>query len=329
MTKALTVQEEKNIKSLLSNNMKAISSVLPKHLTPEKAARLAYIALVMNPALGRCSQGSLINCVIEASTLGVEIGGPLNQSSLIPFKGEAKLIVEYAGKILLAQNTGNVKNVSAYSVYEKDQFSYQLGLNPDIYHIPSNEIDPGKLIYAYAVINYVNGGQDFEVINERLAMEAKGRSAAGLKTSSPWNQKDLEYQMWKKTALHRLMNRVPKSAEKTGHASPDGIVPNYVEGFKVSGMDLDRPMIPENTPPNDIKKPEQKPETADELIEKTEKVVEKEKKQAMVMQETFPEDWQEACEACGVENDIDKMTAQECISVGAAMSSIQEDKRLL
>ena len=251
MTKALTVQEEKSIQSLLSNNMKAIQSILPRHLTPEKAARLLYGLLVKNPMLGRCSQSSIMNCFLESSALGLEIGGALHHASLIPFKNgrsgsyEATLIIEYNGKIMLANNTGNVKNVSAYAVYQKDKFSYVLGLNPDIIHIPCEDQDPGELVYAYAVINYLNGGQDFEVITKKVAMEAKDRSAAKFKKDSPWNQKDLEYQQWKKTAIHRLMNRVPKSAEKLGQAPMDGLVPNHVSGFNLE----DVVQIPETVEP--------------------------------------------------------------------------------
>jgi recombination protein RecT len=340
MNKALTVQEEKNIGTLLSNNMKAIQSILPQHLTPEKAARLLYGLLVKNPALGRCTQPSIMNCFLEASALGLEIGGALHHASLIPFNNrragtsEAALVVEYNGKIMLAQNTGNVKNVSAHAVYEKDDFRYVLGLRPDIHHIPCDLQEPGPLTHAYAVINYTNGGQDFEVINEKVAMEAKGRSAAKFKKDSPWNQKDLEYQQWKKTAIHRLMNRVPKSAEKIVTAPMDGgNVPNHVIDIKLD--DLGSVQIPETTAQpthepeqkkqisNDVNNQEQtQDQTAGELIDDTKKKVEKEKLQAITMCELDPGAWAEACEACQVENDIDKMTVRECIQVGAAMSSI-------
>lgn len=266
MEKALTVVEEGNIQTLLKNNMKAIQSVLPNHLTPEKAARLLYGLLVGNPALGRCTQSSIMNCFLEASTLGLEIGGALHHASLIPYKKQATLIIEYNGKIMLANNTGNVKNVSAHAVYEKDKFEYRLGLNPDIIHIPSDEFDPGPLKNAYAVINYLNGGQDFEVITKKIAMEAKQRSAAKNSDSSPWNQKDMEYQQWKKTAVHRLMNRVPKSAEKLGQVPMDGYVPNRLEGFDILEMEPVRiPEKPaEKKPAKQTKKPVEKQQPKDD-----------------------------------------------------------------
>jgi len=219
MTKALTVQEDKQIKNLIASNMKAIKSVLPKHLTPERAMRIAYTALVKNPTLARCSQISLMNAIIESSILGLELGGPLSQATLIPFKNnksgqyEATLVIEYKGLIMLANNTGNVKEISAHPVFANDDFRFNYGLNPDLYHLPSQDINPGDLVNAYAIIKYVNGGMDFEVIGEKVAMEAKDRSAAKFKKDSPWNKKEDEPAMWVKTAIRRLMNRVPKSAD--------------------------------------------------------------------------------------------------------------------
>lgn len=331
MTKALTVQEEKNIQSLLSNNMKAIQSILPRHLTPEKAARLLYGLLTRNPMLGRCSQPSIINCFLEASALGLEIGGALHHASLIPFKNkragtyEATLVIEYNGKIMLANNTGNVKNVSAHAVYEKDNFSYQLGLNPDINHIPSEDPDPGPLRYAYAVINYLNGGQDFEVITRKVAMEAKARSAAKFKKDSPWNQEDLEYQQWKKTAIHRLMNRVPKSAEKIGQAPMDGVVPNHISAFDLDDV---KPIeISEKTEPKKqpIKKKEplkKKEEPTKEPEPEPKKDLSKEVMQVVSLADQFPEEFKQTLKEIGLIGMPETFSDDQAVSVCKKISEI-------
>lgn len=343
MSKALTVIEENSIKSLISKNIKAIASVLPKHLTPERAMRIAYTALVKNPILGRCTQESLMNSIVESSSLGLEIGGPLRQATLIPFNNkrlgayEATLVVEYPGLINLAMNTGNVKNVSAYAVFEKDDFDYRLGLNPDIHHIPSNEVDPGPITHAYAVINYINGGVDFEVIGERVAMDAKGRSAAKFKKDSPWNKKEDQPAMWKKTAIRRLMNRVPKSSEKLGSVLSGGQTPNHVIDIKLD--DMQSIQIPEKTP---VRQPlpkgiplaqqktapvEEKPQAQKEPMPETvatdidPKLAQK-IAQIKTLQDGFPEEFQEACDSLGLKNDPDSMTSQECLAVNAALNSI-------
>lgn len=224
MSQALTKKEDEQIQQLIKSSLQALRSVLPKHVTPERMARIAYSAITRSPQLARCNPVSLFNAVIEASVLGLEVNTPLGQASLVPFwnsrtkQFEAQLIPEYKGKIELAYRSGMVKSFQAHAVYEKDTFHYNYGLNPDLIHRPSKEADRGKLVAAYAVVNYLNGGVDFEVIEEADAMKAKAKSASAKQDDknktklSVWNSDD-EAAMWVKTAVHRLFKRVPKSPE--------------------------------------------------------------------------------------------------------------------
>ncbi|GAG81482.1 unnamed protein product [marine sediment metagenome] len=154
---ALTVTQQTDIRDLLFKNMKAIKSVAPKHLTPERVLRIAYTAIVRNPKLSMCSQVSLLNSVIESTMLGLEIGGPLGLAHLVPFKGKATLIVGYGGFIQLGYNSGKIKNFSFHPVYQSDEFSYHYGVDPDLKHVPSNDESPGELVYAYAIANFDGG----------------------------------------------------------------------------------------------------------------------------------------------------------------------------
>lgn len=214
MSSALTVQEKSTVLKLLSGNMKAVASVAPKHLTPERLMRIAYQAIVKTPKLATCSQLSLVNAVIEAAQLGLEISGPLGQASIVPFGNEANLIVEYKGKIALAYNSGMVESFQAHPVYQKDVWDYQYGINPYLKHRPyDGDDDRGSLIAAYAVTKFKNGGYDFEVVNKKAAMRAKQASKAKNSDDSPWNQPENEWTMWVKTAVHQLSKRIPQSPE--------------------------------------------------------------------------------------------------------------------
>lgn len=224
MSQELTKKEDVGIKQMLAANIKAIKTVLPKHMTPERMMRIAYTAISRNPGLARCTPISLLNAVIEASMLGLEVNSPLGQASMVPFwngktgKMEAQLIPEYKGKIELAYRSGMVKRFSCYAVYSEDKFNFKYGLRPDLDHVPSEKADRGKLVAAYATVEYINGGYDFEVVREAEAMAAKAKSASARQdeknktTLSVWNSDD-EPAMWVKTAVHRLFKRVPKSPE--------------------------------------------------------------------------------------------------------------------
>jgi recombinational DNA repair protein RecT len=160
-----------------------------------------------------------MNSVIEASMIGLEIGGPLGQCALVPFynnqtkQNEAQLIVEYKGLMCLGYRSGQIANFSGHPVFEKDDFHYSYGIQQNLTHRPYDDGDPGALKYAYAVVNYRHGGYDFEVVNHRIAMEAKSRSPAKNSNSSPWNNSMDEPAMWVKTAIRRLAKRIPQSPE--------------------------------------------------------------------------------------------------------------------
>lgn len=213
MTKALTVKENETVFALIKNNIRAITSVLPDHIPPEKMLRLSHQAVVLNPKLARCTQISFLNAVIEASSLGLVVGGPTAQAHLLPYKGEVKLIPDYKGLIELGYRSPAVASISAHPVFENDKFDYWYGVNQDLRHVPFKNGDRGKLVAAYAVVKYVSGGFDFEVVEKEDAMAAKARSEAKNSKYSPWNKQADEWTMWVKTAVRRLMKRVPKNPE--------------------------------------------------------------------------------------------------------------------
>jgi recombination protein RecT len=210
MTKALTVQEQQTVNAMLQAKVEAIRSVLPDHISVRKMMRLTSQAVVLTPELARCDQLSLINAVIEASALGLEIG---TQAHLLPFRGTVKLIPDYKGLVELAYRSPAVSSITAHPVYDNDRFDYWYGLKSDIQHNPAKGQSRGKLIAAYAIVKFVNGGYDFEVVEEADAMAAKERSEAKNSKYSPWNKEADEWTMWVKTALRRLLKRVPKNPE--------------------------------------------------------------------------------------------------------------------
>lgn len=333
MTKALTIQEDQQVKALIANNVKAIKSVLPKHLTPERAMRVAYTSLVKNPMLARCTQISLMNSIVEASILGLEVGGPLSHAALIPFKNnktnayETTLVIEYPGLIMLANNTGNVKSITAHAVFEKDDFKYNYGLNPDLHHIPCEDSNPGEIVNAYAIIQYLNGGYDFEVIGQKTASEAKGRSAAKFKKDSPWNKKEDLPAMWKKTAIRRLMNRVPKSAEIRNKMDTED---RPISHINIDLEDIQPVQLPEKTASNDVKKQEQNKPAKKQAKKTTPKPdLCKEVKQAISMQKEFPPEFTQAqAELKIAVKSIEDLTKDQAIAIGKKLNEILDSQNI-
>jgi len=197
------------IYAMLAKYKPAIASVLPKHITPERALRLGHSVINRNPRLRQCSPASLINGMIEISMLGLDLG---RTAHLVPFKREAVVITDYKGMIELAHRSGQINSFPFKSVYENDTFDYQEGTDRWIKHKPAKD-KRGKLVAAYAVANFKHGGFDFEVVLP-VDIEAIKKVAPGARSNdSPWNNPDQEWSMWCKSAVRRLSKRIPQSPE--------------------------------------------------------------------------------------------------------------------
>src|SRR6185295_7827853 len=96
----------KSAHGLLESLKSSIRQVLPKHLTPERMAMIAFTAMRQNPELMKCSRESIIGSIMTASILGLEPSGPLGHGALIPYKGECQFQPMYQGLLDLARRSG-------------------------------------------------------------------------------------------------------------------------------------------------------------------------------------------------------------------------------
>lgn len=202
------------VQALLTTNFRAIKSCLPKHLTPERMCRIAVESLQRNPTVLSCTPESLFKCVVEASSLGLEIDSR-GLAYVVPYgnknqggRKNATLIIGYKGLMDLAYRSGRVANIYAEIVCENDEFEYELGLEPRLAHIPALE-GRGRMIAVYAVARMKDADPVFVVLG-RQDVE-KVRKSSMTRDSGPWVQWTEE--MWKKTAIRRLCKYLPLSPE--------------------------------------------------------------------------------------------------------------------
>lgn len=212
------VSKPKNINELsqfLAGRMGQIKSVIANKLTPEKMARIALNELRSNDYLAKIAiqnPGSFVNAVVQASHLGLEIGGALGQAYLVPFKGEIKMMPGYRGLISLARRSGEINSINAEVVYANDVFDLELGLHTKVTHKPKLDGDRGEPKLVYMVAHFKDGGSHFEWMTVEEVMKIKGRSSAvksGKET--PWDTDRDE--MIKKTVIRRGWKYLPMSIE--------------------------------------------------------------------------------------------------------------------
>lgn len=198
------------VQQVLSDQFKKqLALAVPKHLSADRMARIAATELRKTPALLNTTPGSFLGAVMQSAQLGLEPGSALGQAYLVPYGNQCQLILGYRGMIDLARRSGQVLSLSAFAVHEGDEFSYQLGLHPDIHHVPSLEADRIKkpITYVYAVATLKGGGYQFEVMS-RAEVEAVRAKA---KSKNIWNTYFEE--MAKKTVIRRLFKYLPVSIE--------------------------------------------------------------------------------------------------------------------
>ena len=202
------------VRGLLDKITPQIAAALPKHMTPERMARIAFSAMQRQPLLLECTPQSLALCVITASELGLE-PNMIGHAYLVPYrnnktgKTDAQLILGYKGLIDLARRSGALSTISVACVHERDKFEYELGLEPRLKHRPYMDGDRGNVTLVYAVARLKDGGYQFEVMSRAEIEQVRKKSKAG--SSGPWVEHWDE--MAKKTVLRRLCKLLPSSIE--------------------------------------------------------------------------------------------------------------------
>ena len=220
------------LRNLLEKSKGEIAKALPRHLTPERMARVAITAVQKTPELLDCDPVSIVGAVMQASQLGLDLDGILGQAYLVPYKNrkanrtDAQLIVGYKGFLALARRSGQVSVFAAHIAYENDVFQFTLGTKPEIVHKPHFG-ERGKPVAAYAVLIYGDGGADCEVISWPEVLEFQQRYAKRGRDGTlfgPWIDHLIE--MAKKTAIRRIAKRAPLSVELTRAAALDDLAEN-------------------------------------------------------------------------------------------------------
>lgn len=192
------------------HNQKAITSLVPEHLTPERLMRVAVNCVAKTPGLQKCTPTSLLQCVMAAAEVGLEPGGVLGQFYLVPMGNVATPIIGYRGLLELARRSGQIASIRAVVVHEKDRFRMTEGIEQTLDHEPYLEGDAGPLKYVYAVAKLKDGSVQVEVMSRAQVDAIRARSRAG--NSGPWVT-DYD-EMAKKTVLRRLSKWLPLATER-------------------------------------------------------------------------------------------------------------------
>lgn len=190
-----------------------IKKALPAVITPERFTRMVLSAISVNPKLAECTPQSFLGAVMTAAQLGVEPNTALGQAYLVPFRNhgtlECQFQLGYKGLIDLAYRSGEVSIIQAHVVYANDEFTYELGLDPQLKHVPAQS-DRGEAIAYYAMFKTKDGGYGFEVMS-LSDVQAHAKRYSKAYGSGPWQTNFDE--MAKKTVLKRVLKYAPLKSD--------------------------------------------------------------------------------------------------------------------
>ena len=226
-----------------------IAKALPSVLTPERFSRMVRSAISSTPKLEECTPQSFLGAMMTAAQLGLEPNTPLGQAYLIPYKNnkrggatECQFQIGYKGLIDLAYRSEQVSIIQAQTVYENDDFTYELGLEPKLVHRPS-KANRGNPAYYYAMFRTKDGGYGFEVMSvEDITAHARKYSKAY--NSGPWQSNFDE--MAKKTVLKKCLKYAPLKSDFLRGVAQDETVKTNIEP-DMYNVPNDLPLVDDET----------------------------------------------------------------------------------
>ena len=252
------------VETFLVQSQDKLRGLLPKHLTAERMVRLALHARERNQALQRCSKESLLGALIEASEVGLEPVGALEEAAIIPYKGVATFQPMYKGLIKLARNAGDVIDIHAEVVGVNDDFEFYYATPEDrLFHRPALT-NRGAWRGAWARAIFPGGViKILYYAKEKIErIRSMSKEPNGLMWGKHWDEAA------KKTVIKGLCKTLPQSRElaraieidnlaDVGDLSATAEEPPRMEMPKsLSGQTGDQPAEPPPVPETELNPPE-------------------------------------------------------------------------
>ena len=207
----VVAQRANQLRAKLLERKDAIFSAAASHINPERFVELVARSCIATPQLLDCNMATLFTSAAEAARLGLELGGVLGQAYLVPYSGEAQLVLGYKGYKELAYRSDKVSVINAGTVYKGDEFEWCRGTEEFIRHKPQDAAST-DWTHCWAFAKTIHG-EPIISVKSRAQIEAhKERFAKG------WNRKGSAWlsnpeAMGRKTCLHEVSRLLPLSPE--------------------------------------------------------------------------------------------------------------------
>ena len=264
-------QQLDKIRHLMERSAPAFAQVCSRYMDPKRLLKVGLAAFSRQPDLLDCTPQSLLLAFLQAAELGLEPCSAKKEAYLIPFRNknlggrkEALFLPSYMGLATIARRSGEIVDIEARVVYERDVFLPDYGENK-LVHRPDLDADRGEIIASWARAWFKGGHTKFEIVARVDIDKIRASSRGAASEDSPWRH--WYDQMCAKSSVRRLYKLLPKSDEmglaEDVDDGEDAPAERYAElmQFSANVIELDAPASRTSEVRNQIKKTKQRTET--------------------------------------------------------------------
>lgn len=231
-----------------------LAAALPKHLNPDRMARLAMTAFSQNKQLQQCDPKSVFSSLIVLSQLGLEPGID-GQGYLVPYGKICTPIPGWKGYVDLVSRSGR-GTVFTGVIFKDQQYTFIDGARRDlIIHSETDLEDPADITHAYA-IGWVKDAAMPIIELWRMSKILKHRDKYNKVGQKHYSFQNLEMYA-RKVVLLQVIKYMPKSVElqtalEIDIASSEGKGTEFINGDFVTIDPDDAPAAVTDAPTNPI-----------------------------------------------------------------------------
>lgn len=185
-------------------NSEEVSLALPEGFNKPRFVQNCLSLLNEKPELAKYGQAQVIGGLIKGAYLGLDFYS--QECYLVPFGNQLSFMPGYKGDMKLARKYSirQIKDIYAKLVRDGDFFEEIIENGEPSINFKAQPFNTGKIIGAFAVVLYKDGGMEYETMNIDDLENTRNQSKA--KNSPAW--KNFTGQMYKKTVIHRLCNTI-------------------------------------------------------------------------------------------------------------------------
>lgn len=177
-------------KMLSGSQREQIAAQLPQGINVDRFIRTAMTVVSMNPELLTCSMPSLLGSIMLAAKDGLLPDGKeavvqvyncniAKKGQPAVWEKQAQYMPMVKGLLQILYRSGEVAMVDGVAVYQKDDFEYERGDQPRIFHKPYAGAEaPGPVVASYVIIKLKNGEVKREVMFRRDIEAVRNASKA-------------------------------------------------------------------------------------------------------------------------------------------------------